>query len=78
MTNEARTLPDRHAARLARQSYHPRLLGVLDGSNSDCGDDMKTILHPVHFYRLVKYHLFSGLTFSNALKSAHNNLNRSI
>lgn len=36
------------------------------------------LLHPVYFLRLVRYHLSSGLTFQNAIKSASNNLNRSI
>jgi hypothetical protein len=39
---------------------------------------MKALLHPIVAYRLTRYHLASGLTFSNAVKSALSNLNRSI
>ena len=39
---------------------------------------MKSLAHPIIFYRLVKYHLFSGLTVGNALSSAINNIKRTV
>ena len=39
---------------------------------------MKALVHPIIFIRLVRYHLFSGVTFSNAIKSAIHNIKRTV
>lgn len=39
---------------------------------------MKALLHPIIFTRLVRYHLASGLTVSNSIASAINNIKRTV
>lgn len=72
MYEKANRLRARDVLRLPRSADHSLPLAV----RVAC--PMKALRHPIIFTRLVRYHWFSGVTFSNAVKSALHNLNRSV